>query len=69
MNIVKNHNSNSKKIAHAVNLVVQNGGIEYAFKKMNEFAQRAIELIEPLPDNEAKKSLIGLVHYTINRDK
>ncbi|MFM7684195.1 MAG: polyprenyl synthetase family protein, partial [Bacteroidota bacterium] len=69
MNIVKNHNSNSKKIAYAVDLVIQNGGIEYAFKKMNEYAQKAIELIEPLPDCEAKESLIGLVHYTINRDK
>lgn len=69
MNIVKNHNSNSKKIALAVNMVIQNGGIEYAFKRMNEFAQRAIDLLEPLPNGDAKKSLIGLVHYTINRDK
>lgn len=69
MNIVKNHNSNSKKIAQAVNLVKQSGGIDYAYKKMNEFAERAIELIQPLPDSDAKKSLIGLVYYTINRDK
>jgi octaprenyl-diphosphate synthase len=50
-------------------MVVSNGGIEYAFQKMNEFAQKAINLIEPLPKSAAKDSLIGLVHYTINRDK
>jgi octaprenyl-diphosphate synthase len=69
MDIVKNHNTNSKKIAVAVNMVIQNGGIDYAFKRMNEFAQKAIELLQPLPEGDAKKSLIGLVHYTINRDK
>ena len=69
INIVRNHNDNSKKIARAVDLVVKNGGIEYAFQRMNELAQKAINLIEPLPDSDAKKSLIGLVHYTINRDK
>jgi octaprenyl-diphosphate synthase len=69
MNIVKNHNTNSKKIEEAVKMVVSNGGIEYAFQKMNEFAQKAINLIEPLPKSAAKDSLIGLVHYTINRDK
>ena len=69
MNILKNHNTNSSKIAYAVDLVIKNGGIEYAFKKMNYFANQAIQLIEPLPDSPAKKSLIGLVHYTVNRDK
>jgi octaprenyl-diphosphate synthase len=69
MDIVKNHNTNSKKIAHAVNLVIENGGIEYAFEKMNEFANKAISLLEPFPESDAKKSLLGLVHYTINRDK
>ena len=69
MNIIKNKHEDSKQIARAVELVIQNGGIDYAFQKMNDFATKAIELLEPLPESHAKKSLIGLVHYTINRDK
>jgi octaprenyl-diphosphate synthase len=69
MNILKNHNTNSSKVARAVDLVLKNGGIEYAFKKMNDYASQAIQLIEPLPESQAKQSLIGLVHYTVNRDK
>jgi hypothetical protein len=32
-------------------------------------AKEALALIEPLPDSPSKRSLIGLVDYSINRDK
>jgi octaprenyl-diphosphate synthase len=69
IDIVKNHNEESKKIKTAIQLVINNGGIEYAHKRMTELANEAIEIIKPLPESAAKRSLIGLVHYTINRDK
>jgi geranylgeranyl pyrophosphate synthase len=52
-----------------IQLVINNGGIEYAHKRMTELANEALEIIKPLPESAAKRSLIGLVHYTINRDK
>lgn len=69
IDIVKNHNEESKKIKLAIQLVINNGGIEYAHKRMTELANEALEIIKPLPESAAKRSLIGLVHYTINRDK
>jgi octaprenyl-diphosphate synthase len=69
IDIVKNHNEESKKIKIAIQLVINNGGIEYAHKRMTELANEALEIIKPLPESAAKRSLIGLVHYTINRDK
>lgn len=69
VDIIKNHNEESKKIKIAIQLVSDNGGIEYAHKRMTEHANEALEIIQPLPDSAAKRSLIGLVHYTINRDK
>ncbi len=69
IDIVKNHNEESKKIKTAIQLVINNGGIEYAHKRMTEIANEALEIIKPLPESAAKRSLIGLVHYTINRDK
>ncbi|MBI2257541.1 MAG: polyprenyl synthetase family protein [Flavobacteriia bacterium] len=69
MYIVKNKNEKSKYIKKAVNLVIASGGIDYAQKKMQDLSKLALELIEHIPENEAKKSLIGLVEYTINRKK
>lgn len=69
MNIVKNHNENPKKVKRAMQLVIDNGGIDYAHKKMLEYRDKAIEIIKEIPDSDAKKSVLGLVEYTTNRLK
>jgi octaprenyl-diphosphate synthase len=69
INIIKNHNEESKYVKQAVNIVIESGGINYAHKKMNELKNEALELLKDIPDSEAKKSLIGLVNYTIERKK
>jgi len=69
IDIVKYHNEESKKIQEAIQLVIKNGGIEYAHKRMTEFSNEALAIIQPLPESAAKRSLIGLVEYTINRDR
>ena len=67
--IVKNQNENEQKVKRAVQLVIEAGGIQYAHEKMHSLIQEALTLVEPVPDSEAKKALIGLVNYTITRDK
>jgi len=69
LNIVRNKNENASSIARAVDLVIENGGIEYARKKMQSYGEYAIGLLKDIPESEAKDSLIGLVHYTMNREK
>lgn len=69
INIVKNHNENPKKVQHAIQLVIQHGGIDYAHAKMLELKTQALDLIDSIPDSSAKRSLIGLVEYTVNREK
>lgn len=69
INIVKRHNENPKKVQHAIQLVIEHGGIDYAHKKMLEFKQKALDLLTEIPDSESKKALIGLVEYTTNRKK
>jgi len=69
VDIFKYHNEESKKIQEAIQLVIKNGGIEYAHKRMTEFSNEALAIIQPLPESAAKRSLIGLVEYTINRDR
>ncbi|MEJ6506200.1 MAG: polyprenyl synthetase family protein [Crocinitomicaceae bacterium] len=68
-NIIKNQNENSAKVKRATDLVIEFGGISYAYKRMNEYAQEALEILSEFPDNEAKESLKGLVKYTMNREK
>lgn len=69
INIVKNHNENSKMVKRAVELVIEAGGIQYAHKRMLELVDEALAFLEPIPESPAKKALIGLVAYTINREK
>jgi octaprenyl-diphosphate synthase len=69
LDIVRYKNEEDTSINRAVELVLQSGGIEYAHEKMMEYGNKAIELLTEIPESDAKKSLIGLVHFTMNREK
>lgn len=69
MYIMKNEFDVSARIKRAIQLVIQYGGIQFATQKMEAIANEALELLKSFPDNDAKNSLIGLVHYTMNREK
>jgi octaprenyl-diphosphate synthase len=69
INIVKRHHENSKKVQLACQIVVDHGGIDYAYQKMMEIKDQALGLLNDLQESPAKQSLIGLVNYTCNREK
>jgi octaprenyl-diphosphate synthase len=69
INIVKNHNEETKYVKRAVELVIQCGGIDYAHKRMMELRDEALVFLEKIPESEAKLALIGLVEYTTQREK
>jgi octaprenyl-diphosphate synthase len=69
INIVKNHNDNPKKVAEVVSFVFEKGGIQYAEKRMHEYKDQALAILEEFPASEAKESLKALVIYTTNRKK
>ena len=69
MNIVKNHNEEKKYVQRAIQLVIEAGGIEYAHNRMLELKTEALDLLTDIPDSESKRALIGLVEYTVTRDK
>nr|WP_294859540.1 polyprenyl synthetase family protein [uncultured Fluviicola sp.] len=69
MNIVKNHNEEKKYVHRAIQLVIEAGGIEYAHNRMIELKTEALDLLTDIPDSESKRALIGLVEYTVTRDK
>lgn len=69
INIVKRHNENPKKVRRAIELVIDNGGIDYAYDVMIKIKNEAMELLDPLPDSPSKNSLKLLVEYTVEREK
>lgn len=69
INIVKNHNEDPKKVQEVINYVWTSGGVKYAAEKMNEYKNKALELLHTFPESAARNSLEGLVVYTVNREK
>jgi len=68
-NIVKNHNTNPDKVAEVIDYVIKSGGIEYANKKMNEYKDAALKILNTFDKNESRNSLEQLVIYTTERKK
>ena len=69
INIIKNHSNNDDKVATVIKLVKENGGIEYAKKKMNTYLQEAINILNDFENNEANKSLRLLLKHVVNRKR
>jgi len=69
INIIKNHHKDDKKVAEVIALVKENGGLEYATTRMQEYHNTALELLTEFDDNQAKQSLILLLDYVVNRKK
>lgn len=69
LRIVKRNSKNKKEVDEVINYVLASGGIEYADKKMREYASKAISEINTLPETDARSSLIQLVQFTIDREK
>ena len=69
MDIVKYKNDESEAINRAIEIVIRTGGIDYAYDTMFYYGNKALDLLTEIPDSDAKNSLIGLVNYTMYREK
>ena len=67
INTVKNNNNDPAKVAGVIDFVIRSGGIQYAEKKMNEYKDKALELLASFPDSPSRTSLHELVIYTTER--
>ncbi len=69
INLVKNHSEDSDRVQEVIDFVRKQNGLAYAETKMFEFQQKAFDLLNLFPENNAKKSLEDLVKYTTERKK
>ena len=67
LNVIKNYSDNNTKVNEVISIVKENNGIEYAEKKMLEYHKKAIQILDNYDNNDAKKSLILLLDFVINR--
>ena len=66
---ISRYNHNRQKVDEIVDFVTKNGGLEYASKKMLEFKDKAIGVLDQFSENETRNALRALVEYTITRNK
>lgn len=69
INTFKNHNEDPERVQEVIQLVIENGGIEYSEQKMLEYKAKALGYIKDFPENDSKKALISLLEYSISRTK
>ena len=66
---VKNHNTNSERVAQVLDIVKKSGGINYTIDKMKSYQKEALDVLKTFDDNESRKSLELLVNFVIERKK
>ena len=64
---VKSRQVSQDEIDMLVDFTKKNGGIDYAEKMMNDYAQKAKDLLASFPDSDVKQALIAYVDYAIDR--
>ena len=69
INLVKNHNTEDDKVREVIAFVQAKGGMPYAEKRMEEYKEKALHMLDSFPESQAKTSLIGLVEFAIARKK
>ena len=65
--ILKNKHKNKDYIKQILQEVKHAGGLDYATEKMNNYRDRALEILKEFPDNACNRGLVELVQFTTER--
>jgi len=66
---ISRHNKNTAKVKEIIEFVKLKGGLDYSESKMDEYKNKAIDIIKDIPESEPKKALMQLVEFTTTRKK
>ena len=69
MKIVRKDDKSRSDIREVSKFVTERGGIAYARRRMNEFAEEARAILLDHPDSKARQALLDLVQFTVQRKK
>lgn len=65
--ILKNKNTDKKKVNWVIGKVKEAGGIDYTIEKMNAYKKEALDALYSFPESPVRKSLEDLVIYVTDR--
>ena len=69
INTIKKHNTDNQRVQELIQLVKEQGGLEYTKGVMMDYVNKAISILHTFPDNQARKSMEQLIEYTVSREK
>src|SRR5512140_2315297 len=69
LSIFGNKKKSASDISEVRDFVSEYGGIDYAGIKMNQYRDKALEILDEYPDSDVKESLKEFVNYTTSRNK
>jgi octaprenyl-diphosphate synthase len=69
LGIVKNRKKSKAEINEVISFVSENGGMEYAELKMNQYRDKALAILDSYPESEVRESMKEFVSYTTSRKK
>jgi len=64
---IKNYHDNNEKVAAVIEMVNKSQSIEYAKQKMNDYLQKALNILFEFPESNSRNSLESLVKFVIER--
>ncbi|ACU07632.1 Octaprenyl-diphosphate synthase [Flavobacteriaceae bacterium 3519-10] len=67
LNIIRRHNTDTKRVKELIAFVKSSGGLDYAIGVMKDYQHRAKLILDEFPDSEAKRSLHLMLDYVIER--
>jgi octaprenyl-diphosphate synthase len=68
LSVVKQRKKTKAEISEVIKFVVENGGLEYAETRMNQYRDKALAILDSYPDTEVKNALREFAGYTTSRD-
>lgn len=69
MRMISRNSKNTQKVNEIIAYVKEKNGLEYTRNKMEEYRNKALNIIREFNDSPARDAMIEMVNYTINRKK
>jgi len=67
INSIKKHNKEKKRVREMIAFIKHHGGVEYSIKKMHDYKNKALAILENYQNSDYKSSLIKMIDYVVER--
>lgn len=67
INSIKKHNKDKKRVREVIAFVKEKEGLSYAISKMNDYKNKALNILASYPESPYQKSLLQMIDYVVER--